>query len=78
MLVSDLTPEWVPSPEHPGCYQKTIKYGNATIICVRPILDPEEQKRREAVTIRAAENYLSAIERRKRMNKESERKEMYV
>lgn len=71
MLLEDLTPEWVPSPEYPGCYQKTMKRGNATLICVRPILDPEEQKRREAVTVRAAENYMAALERRKRMNAES-------
>lgn len=68
MLLEDLTPEWVPTPGRPGFYQKTWKHGNATLTCIRPILDPEEQKRREAVTIRAAENYLAALERRERMN----------
>lgn len=67
MLLEDLTPEWVPCSDHPGCYQKTMKRGNVTLICIRPILDPEEQKRREAVTIRTAENFLSAIERRKHL-----------
>ena len=69
MLIEDLTPEWVPCPDEPGCYQKTMKHGNATIICVRPILSPEEQKKREALTIRAAEHFLSVLEERKRRNK---------
>ena len=75
MLIEELTPEWIPSPGRPGFYQKTMKCGNATIIVNRPILEPEVQKRREAVTIRAAENYLSALERRKRME-ENERKDV--
>lgn len=68
MLIEQLTPEWVPAPDDPGCYQKTIKHGNATIIIVRPILNPEEQKRREAVTIRAAEHFLACVEASKRKN----------
>lgn len=68
MLVEDLTPDWVPTPGRPGFYQKTTKHGNATIIVIRPILTPEEQKRREAVTIRAAEHFLTSVEARKRKN----------
>lgn len=66
MLVEELTPEWIPSPDYPGHYQKTMKRGNATLIVVRPILSPEEQKRREAATIRAAEQFLASLENQKR------------
>ena len=68
MLAEQLTPEWVPTPGRPGFYQKTMKHGNATITVIRPILDQEEQKRREAVTIRAAEHFLACVETNKRKN----------
>ena len=41
-----MTPEWV-TGIHEGYRTKVIKVGNATIEINRPILTPEEQKRRE-------------------------------
>lgn len=41
-----MTPEWT-TDVHEGYRTKVIKVGNCTIEINRPILTPEEQKRRE-------------------------------
>ena len=38
---------WVISETKPGYATKTMQYKNCTIIVNRPILSPEEQKKRE-------------------------------
>ena len=38
---------WTISETKPGYATKTMKYENCTIIVNRPILSPEEQKKRE-------------------------------
>ena len=42
---------------HAGYRTKTIKVGNCTIEINRPILTPEEQKRREARIIEALKHF---------------------
>lgn len=39
--------DWKASETKPGYRTKTIQYGSCTIIINRPILEAEEQKRRE-------------------------------
>ena len=38
---------WIVSETKPGYATKTMQYKNCTIIVNRPILSPEEQKKRE-------------------------------
>ena len=42
---------------HDGYYTKTIKVGNCTIEINRPILTPEEQKRREDQVIEVLKRF---------------------
>lgn len=47
-----MTPEWTTNV-HEGYRTKVIKVGNCTVEINRPILTPEEQKRREKQVIEA-------------------------
>lgn len=47
-----MTSEWN-TDVHDGYITKTVKFGNCTIEINRPILTPEEQKRREDHVIEA-------------------------
>ena len=51
-----MSSEWV-TGIHEGYRTKTIRVGNATIEINRPILTPEEQKRREAQVIEALKHF---------------------
>jgi hypothetical protein len=51
-----MTSEWV-TGIHEGYRTKVIKVGNATIEINRPILTPEEQKRREDQVIEALKRF---------------------
>lgn len=42
---------------HEGYYTKTIKVGNCTVEINRPILTPEEQKKREDQVIEALKRF---------------------
>lgn len=39
--------EWTVSKENPGYREKTVQQGNCNITILRPILDQEEQAKRE-------------------------------
>ena len=47
--------EWNVSETRPGYRTKTLKYGNCTIIINRPILEPEERKKREQQVCKGVE-----------------------
>lgn len=49
---------WTASSEHPGYRCKVIQRGACTIQILRPELEPEEQRRREAHTQAVAERVL--------------------
>lgn len=51
-----MTSEWMTNV-HEGYRTKTIKVGNCTIEINRPILTPEEQKRREGQVIEALKRF---------------------
>lgn len=51
-------------------YSKTIRYGNCTIIINRPVLTPEERKKREDYIAEVAGRVLSEYYRRKAESKE--------
>ncbi len=51
-----MSSEWV-TGVHEGYRTKVIKVGNATIEINRPILTPEEQKRREDRVIEALKHF---------------------
>jgi hypothetical protein len=51
-----MTSEWA-TGIHKGYRTKVIKVGNATIEINRPILTPEEQKRREDQVIEALKRF---------------------
>jgi hypothetical protein len=51
-----MSSEWV-TGIHEGYRTKIIRVGNATIEINRPILTPEEQKRREAQVIEALKHF---------------------
>ena len=51
-------------------YSKTIKHDNCTIILDRPVLTPEERKKREEHFAAVAESVLSEYYRRKAESKE--------
>lgn len=51
-----MTPEWA-TGIHEGYRTKVIKVGNATVEINRPILTPEEQKRREDRVIEALKHF---------------------
>jgi hypothetical protein len=51
-----MTSEWT-TEVHPGYRTKTIKVGNCTIEINRPILTPEEQKKREDQVIEALKRF---------------------
>lgn len=51
-----MTSEWMTNL-HEGYRTKTIKVGNCTIEINRPILTPEEQKRREGQVIEALKRF---------------------
>jgi len=70
MLAEHLTPEWTPSLDKPGYYQKTIHYGPATIIVRRPLLTPEEQAKRDAQVARAAEQFMLGVAKDKAAKQE--------
>ena len=57
---------WTVSETDPGYLTKTFKHNNCTIIVNRPILTPEEQKKREEEVCRGVElglrNYLKRKE----------------
>ena len=46
---------WTVSETKPGYRTKTLQYGSCTIIINRPILEPEEQKKREQQVCRGVE-----------------------
>lgn len=46
---------WVVSETRPGYRTKTLQYGNCTIIINRPILEPDEQKKRELQVCKGVE-----------------------
>lgn len=50
---------WIISQTRPGYREKTIQAGEATVVIYRPILDAEEQTRRE----RHAMDILSSVAR---------------
>ena len=51
-----MTPEWTTNV-HEGYRTKVIKVGNCTIEINRPILTPEEQKKREERIIEALKHF---------------------
>ena len=51
-----MTPEWR-TDVHEGYRTRTIRVGNCTVEINRPILTPEEQKRREAQVIEALKHF---------------------
>lgn len=51
-----MTSEWR-TDVHDGYHTKVLKVGNCTIEINRPILTPEEQKRREAQVIEALKGF---------------------
>ena len=51
-----MTPEWR-TDVHDGYRTRTIRVGNCTVEINRPILTPEEQKRREAKVIEALKHF---------------------
>ena len=51
-----MTLEWR-TDVHEGYRTKTVRVGNCTIEINRPILTPEEQKRREAQVIEALKRF---------------------
>lgn len=51
-----MTSEWVTNV-HEGYRTKVLKVGNCTIEINRPILTPEEQKRREGQVINALQGF---------------------
>ena len=51
-----MTSEWT-TDIHPGYRTTVLKVGNCTIEVNRPILTPEEQKRREARVIEALKHF---------------------
>jgi hypothetical protein len=51
-----MSSEWV-TGIHDGYRTKIIRVGNATIEINRPILTPQEQKRREAQVIEALKHF---------------------
>ena len=51
-----MTPEWTTNV-HEGYRTKVIKVGNCTVEINRPILTPEEQKRREDQVIEALKRF---------------------
>ena len=51
-----MTSEWT-TDVHEGYRTKVIKVGNCTVEINRPILTPEEQKRREKRVIEALERF---------------------
>jgi hypothetical protein len=57
--------EWVTPPDHPGYRVKVIQRGPCTIEILRPILDAEEQKKREAHLKAVAERTLRSYYNRK-------------
>ena len=55
-----MTSEWT-TDVHEGYSTKVLKVGNCTIEINRPILTPEEQKRREAQVLNALKNYAKGV-----------------
>ena len=51
-----MTPEWK-TDVHEGYRTRVIKVGNCTVEINRPILTPEEQRRREAQIIEALKHF---------------------
>ena len=51
-----MDPEWTTNV-HEGYRTRVIKVGNCTVEINRPILTPEEQKRREAQVIEALKRF---------------------
>ena len=50
--------DWKASETKPGYRTKTIQYGSCTIVINRPILESEEQKRREQLVRKGVERAL--------------------
>ena len=57
MIACSTIPDCWSVGHHDGYYTKTIKVGNCTIEINRPILTPEEQKRREEQVIEALRRF---------------------
>ena len=57
--------EWKTSEAKPGYRTKTLQHGNCTITINRPILSPEEQKKREDQVTRGVELALRNYYKRK-------------
>ena len=57
MIASSTIPDGWSVGHHDGYYTKIIKVGNCTVELNRPILTPEEQKRREARIIEALKHF---------------------
>lgn len=51
-----MTPEWK-TDVHEGYRTRTIRVGNCTVEINRPILTPEEQRRRENQVIEALKHF---------------------
>ena len=58
-------PAWTVSTERPGYRVKTIKSGDVTVEIYRPILTPEERKKREERIALVVGGILSQYYRRK-------------
>lgn len=57
MIAGSTVPTGWVTDRHEGYYTKTIRVGNCTVEINRPILTPEEQKRREAQVIEALKHF---------------------
>ena len=57
MVACSIVPDGWSVGHHNGYYTKTIKVGNCTVEINRPILTPEEQKRREDQVIEALKRF---------------------
>jgi hypothetical protein len=62
--------DWTPSKTCPGYREKTIQKGAATIIIRRPILDGDEQVKRERAVQNVLSNALTDYIKRKEANHE--------
>jgi hypothetical protein len=62
--------DWTPSAGNPGYIEKTIQTGPATVVILRPVMDREEQAKREQKTRDTLGNVLQDYIRRKDANHE--------
>jgi hypothetical protein len=62
--------DWTPSVDNPGYMERTTRKGVATIVILRPVMDREEQAKREQKTRDTLGNVLQDYIRRKDANHE--------